>query len=353
MMAMADLGLRVAVTGASGYIGGRLIERLHGDSAGYVLATDVRPPEAGQPVGASLVGAQSPPEAGQPAGASLAGAQSPHEARICVEFVRHDIAEPLGDMFRRRRIDAVVHLAYVLNPGRRVGLARRVNVGGTANVIRACEDAGVSRVVYLSSASVYGARADNPDWLTEDDPPRPLRRFAYSEQKLEAERLLTEFAARTGTKVSIIRACPVMGPNADNFIANAFRKPVLPVLGDADPPMQFIHEDDLVETLIRCLRSKPSGIYNAAGDGAIRWGEMAALAGRRTLRLPASAWRALAAAGWALGIQNDSPAVGLDFIRYRWMVSADKLKRELGVEMRYTSREAWEARNAADSRCAR
>ena len=331
-MATPELGLRVAVTGASGYIGGRLIERLSGGGAGYVLATDIRPPAARQPVGASLVGAQSPPA-----------------TRICVEFVQHDITEPLGNLLSSRRIDAVVHLAYVLNPARRAEPSRRVNVGGTANLIRACEDAGVSRVVYLSSASVYGARADNPDWLTEDAPPRPLRGFAYSEQKLEAERLLTEFADRNpSASVSIIRACPVMGPNADNFIANAFRKPILPVLGNADPPMQFIHEDDLVETLMRCLRSGSSGIYNAAGDGAIRWTEMAALAGRRTLRLPPSVWRALVSAGWALRIQNESPAPGLDFIRYRWMVSADKLKRELGVEMRYTSRAAW---MAVQSRC--
>ena len=170
-----------------------------------------------------------------------------------------------------------------------------------------------------------------------------MRGFAYSEQKLEAERLLTGFAARTPTTVSIIRACPVMGPNADNFIANAFRKPVLPMLGNADPPMQFIHEDDLAETLIRCLRLKPSGIYNAAGDGAIRWSEMAEIAGVRTLRLPPSAWRALTAAAWTLRIQNDSPPVGLNFVRHRWTASAAKLKRELGLEMRYTSREAWAA----------
>ena len=311
----SDLGLRVAVTGASGYVGGRLVERLRGQGAHkgrpYILATDVRAPS--------------------------------EDWGDNVEFVQHDICQPLGELLRSRRIDAVVHLAYVLNAGRKAELARRVNVGGTANVIRACEDAGVSQIVYLSSASVYGARADNPDWLTEDAPPRPLRGFAYSEHKLEAERLLTEFAARTSSSVSVIRACPVMGPNADNFIANAFRKPVLPILGDADPPMQFIHEDDMVETLVRCLESRSSGIYNAAGDGAIRWSEMAAVAGRRTARLPAFAWRALVQAGWALRIQNDAPAVGLDFIRYRWTVNADKIKRELGLCMRYTSREAWEA----------
>ena len=312
----SDLGLRVAVTGASGYIGGRLIERLGGQGVRkgrpYVLATDVREPRA--------------------------------DWGDNVEFVQRDICQPLGDLLSSRRIDAVAHLAFILDPDRRGETAHRVNVGGTANVIRACEDAGVSHIVYLSSASVYGARADNPDWLTEDAPPRPLRGFTYSEHKLAAERLLVEFAARSpSATVSIVRACPVMGPNADNFIANAFRKPVLPILGNADPQMQLIHEDDMVETLVRCLRSRPSGIYNAAGDGAIRWSEMAAVAGRRTARLPAFAWRALVQAGWALGIQNDSPAVGLDFIRHRWTVNADKTKRELGLRMRYTSREAWEA----------
>ena len=107
--------------------------------------------------------------------------------------------------------------------------------------------------------------------------------------------------------------------------------------------MQFTHEDDLTEVIVKCLETRAAGVYNVAGDGSIRWTEMAAIMGRRMLRLPPMAWRSLTSLAWNLGMQSDSPACGLDFIRYRWTVSADKLKRDLGVNLAYTSSEAWES----------
>ena len=310
---MAESPLRVAVTGSSGYIAGRLIRRLErSDDVEFILAADIQPPT--------------------------------QRYSRKVEFAPLDVASPFPDLFAEHRIDAVVHLAYILNPGRRGAAARRVNVDGTDNVLDACERAGVRHVIYLSSASVYGPRADNPEFLTELHPIRPISGFQYSEDKAEAEARLLRFAeSGPSTVVTILRVCPVMGPNADNFIARAFRKPLLPMVGDADPPMQFLHEDDLEEILFRCLERRLPGIYNAAGDGTILWSEMADVMGVPTLRLPASAWRSLIWTAWHLGIQSDSPPSGLDFIRYRWTVSADKLKAALGMEFEHSSRDAWES----------
>jgi len=310
---MADGPLRVAITGASGYLGSRLIERLEGcETVSYILATDIRPP--GVPYGERT------------------------------DFVRLDVTEPFPTLLAQHDIDAVIHLAYVLNPGRRRDEARRVNVLGTEHLVEACRNSAVAHVVYLSSTSVYGAYSDNPEFLTEEDPVRPLPGFQYSEDKVAAERQLTAYAdSSSSASVTILRGCPVMGPRADNFIANAFYKPVLPRIGDADPPMQFTHEDDLMDVIVKCLEGRAAGIYNVAGDGTIRWTQMAAVMGRRMLSLPPMTWRSLTSLAWNLGLQSDSPACGLDFIRYRWTASSDKLKRELGVSLDYTSREAWES----------
>ena len=310
---MRDRKLRVAVTGAAGYIGSLLIESLQEhESIEYILATDIRSP------------------------------RSAHNERV--EFVRHDITEPFPTLFKQRHIDVVVHLAYILNPGHNPDLARQVNVVGTEHLLQACSIADIDHVVYFSSSSVYGAHPDNPDYLIEDDPVRPLSGFQYSENKAEAEAMLVEFSDRLpSASVTILRGCPVMGPHADNFIARALRKPVLPLIGDADPPMQFIHENDLVEVLVRCVETRPPGIYNLAGDGTIRWRQMARIMNRRMVRLPPIAWQVLTSIGWSLRLQNDSPSCGLCFIRYRWTVNTDKLKRELGVDLRHTSRQAWES----------
>ena len=269
-----------------------------------------------------------------------------------VKFERWDVTDFRPDIFSSHRIDTVIHLAYILNPSRRRTRARGVNVVGTDSVLRASREAGVKHIVYLSSTSVYGPHADNPTLFTETDPARPIEGFQYSQDKIAAESHLLEFAVRNPeVAVTILRACPVMGPNADNFIANAFRKPILPAIGSADPPMQFLHEDDLVLTLARCLKLRPRGVYNVVGDGIIRWSEMVSVMERPLIRLPAPIWHLLTSVAWRLRIQDDSPACGLDFIRYRWTASAEKLKAELGIEFRHTSRSAWQSyANAANNR---
>lgn len=279
---------------------------------GMILATDIRPPSV--------------------------------EYSSKVKFAPWDVSENRPDIFARHRVDTVIHLAYVLNPARQETRARMVNVAGTGNMLQASGQAGVRHVIYLSSASVYGAHADNPELLEETDPARPLEGFQYSEDKVAAESLLCEFATQNPEiAVTILRVCPVMGPNADNFIANAFKKPLLPGIGWADPPMQFLHEDDLTQTLIRCMERRPRGIYNVGGDGAIRWSEVVAMMNRPVVRLPAPVWYVLTSAAWRLRLQNDSPAGGLDFIRYRWTASADKIKSAIGIEFRHSSRSAWES----------
>ena len=232
----------------------------------------------------------------------------------------------------------------MLQPGRDRAASRRVNVGGTVNLLRECEAAGVRKIVYLSSTSVYGAHADNPPLLTEDSPPRPNKGFQYSEDKLEAESLIQDYAgSRPDVTATILRGCPVMGPDADNFIARAFLKPFLVAVRGADPPLQFVHQDDLMDVLVRCVLSDFPRLYNVAGEGTILWSEAARLLRRWLVSLPAPLLYAATDLAWLLRLQSDSPSSGLNFIRYPWVASSDKIKRELGVRFRHTSREAWES----------
>ena len=311
---MPDGIRRVAVTGAAGYVGRTLIDRLAREpTVERILALDVRPLPA-------------------------------ESARGPVVFERHDVTRPFGPLLREHRIDALAHLAYVMRPSRDREAARRVNVDGTASALASCEEAGVRHMLYLSSTSVYGAHTDNPPLLDEEAPPRPPRGFQYSEDKAAAERLIAEFAAsRPDFSAAVLRACPALGPSADNFIASAFSKPFLVGARGHDPQMQLIHEDDLAEAMARCLLSRVSGTYNLAGDGLIRWSEMAGMFGRRVVWMPKPVLRFLVGASWALRLQSDSPPSGLGFITHTWAASNDKAKRELGIRPRHTSREAWAA----------
>ena len=302
---------RIAVTGSSGYVGRGLIDRLeHDDAVQEILAIDVRLPD--------------------------------HGRSSKVVFQRHDMAEPLGDMLRDHRTDAVVHLAFLLNAGHRQLAGHRVNVGGLSNLLKA--SAQVSYFLYLSSSTIYGAHPDNRTRLSESAPVRPIEGFQYGENKAEAETLLAGFIADHPTVTStVLRACPVMGPSANNFISKAFTKPALVSVRGYDPPMQLLHEDDLTDVVVACLLQRPPGVYNLAGTGTLRWSEMAAAYGRRLIPLPASLLYAITELSWRLRLQSDSPSCGLDFIRYEWTVSTEKIERELGVQFRYSAAEAWEA----------
>ena len=310
---MSNTGRRIVVTGASGYIGAGLVRALAGaDGVEMVLATDIVPPRS--PLPANAV------------------------------FVHQDVSQPFKGLFTGHGIDTVVHLAYIMQPDRDREAARRVNVGGTANLLEACAGSDVNRLVYLSSTSVYGAHADNPALLTESSQTRPVPGFQYSVDKVLAEGLIQEFAESNAcTKTLILRCCPVVGPRADNFVARAFLKPVLVAVRGADPPMQLIHEDDLVSCLVPCTLNTATGIFNVAGSGTIRWSEMAAALGRRLVTLPAALLYPAVQAAWTLRLQSDSPARGLDFIRYPWNASTVKIENELDFRPVYSSPQAWEA----------
>ena len=302
----------VAVTGAAGYIGQRLLARLQEEPhVESVLATDVRPHSQLLPK---------------------------------VTFLEQDILEPLEEAFHQHGVQGLVHLAFVLRQGRDPEVVRRVNVGGAQNVLRACRSAGVQRILYVSSSTVYGPHQDNPARLTEEHPVRPPAVFQYAVHKAESEALFQAYARDVpGACVSLLRGCVVMGPSAHNFITQALFKPILIGVRGYDPPMQFLHEDDMVELLVHFLTHESPGVYNVAGPGEVRYSALVRMARRPLVWLPAPIAYGLTNLTWALHLQNDSPGVGLDFIRYPWVVSTEKLCRETGYEFKHTCEEALQA----------
>ena len=302
----------VAVTGAAGYIGRKVVERLCAEpGVERVIATDIAPP--------------------------------PYELDR-VLYLQQSITDPFERIFVEERVEALVHLAFVLRQQRNRALSHTANVGGADNILYAAHAARVKRLVYLSSSTVYGALRDNPEVLAEGDRARPSPAFHYAWDKREAERAFQHYATEhPDAAVSILRSCIVMGPSARNFISQALSRRVLVGAAGDDPPLQFVHEDDLIELLWRFASAPHGGIYNIAGPGTLRWGEVVRMARKRMVRLPGWVVSALTDLAWTLRLQSDAPSAGLDYVRWPWVVSTDKLQRELGFEFRYTSREAMEA----------
>jgi UDP-glucose 4-epimerase len=300
---------RVAITGISGYIGGRLTSRLmEMDDVEGIIGIDIKQPQYNSPR---------------------------------LKFYCQDISKSLSEIFADNKVDTAINLAFVVKPTHDKKTAKQTDIGGISNFLDACRQAQVKHILYLSSHTVYGAHPDNSLYLKEDSPLRPLPGFQYSRDKAEAERIMNKFAiSHKDVSITILRSCPVIGPNAAKSVVTSMFKTVMIRVAGYDPPMQFVHEDDLVE-IITCFLGQPRpGVFNISGEGEIRYSEIARLRGKRSLALPEKLLRFIMGLSWMLHLQGESPVSGLEFIKYPPIVSTDKIKSELGFHFRYSSRDA-------------
>jgi UDP-glucose 4-epimerase len=304
--------MRYVVTGGSGYIGSRLVARLADrDETERVVIADIRPPRAPRPK---------------------------------VSFERMDVRDGAGfrSLMERERPDALLHLAFVLNPMHDQNAMYDIDVGGTLNVLRAASEAGTGQVLVTSSATAYGAFPDNPVPIAEDWPVRGVPDFEYARDKTETDRLCQLWAAEHPDSVmTIVRPCIVFGPGVDNYIVRTWTKqPFFPEVA-SNQLVQYVHEDDVVEALDLLIAGRHGGAFNLAGDGTMTWGECADLIGMPRRRAPLGLFRAFGALMWKLHMAETPPG-NLHFIVHPWIVSTDKLKETTGWSPQHTSRETFE-----------
>jgi nucleoside-diphosphate-sugar epimerase len=289
-----DRRLTVAVTGASGYIASRLVEVLCADErVDRVLGFDLRPP-------------------------------SFHAGKFIFDTM--DVRNPQLKQ-RLEGVDAVVHLAFIMNPIKDESFMRDVNVNGSHNVFTCARDAGVSKIVYVSSATVYGAHPDNDVPLTEESPLRANLDFSYPAHKLEVEYIAKEFREEfaEGT-FTILRPAIVYGSHVDNAWSHFLQFPVIFGVKGHDPPFQFVHEDDVARALAFSIHNDLDGAYNLAPRGWLEADEALEIIGRRRWQQSEPAAFALIDRLWAMGLV-EAPAGMLHYVMHPWVVSAEKLAR--------------------------
>jgi nucleoside-diphosphate-sugar epimerase len=193
---------------------------------------------------------------------------------------------------------------------------------------------GRARVVYTSSAMVYGAWPNNPVPLTEDAPMRPNPGFAFATAKAESERLAVEWReANADARLAVLRPATVLG-SADDQLTHLLRD-VLPAgVADPIPPVQYLHGDDLADAVALACTAELDGVFNVAPDGWMSEEAAKALtAGPVRVRLP----RRLQP--W---LGPDVPDDVLPYLRHPWVVANDRLRAH-GWAPRYSSEEAFVA----------
>ncbi len=234
----------VAVTGAAGFIGSRLTMSLAGD-------------------GISVVGIDAfNDHLYEPALKRAAAARLAERSGTPVLELDIGQAGALADVLERAGVEAVVHLAAlagVRSSMERPGDYHRANVDGTASVLEAMGRAGVDRLVFASSSSVYGANPDVP-WIeeAEPDPQSP-----YAETKRLGEQLVRRWASGARRQAVITRLFTVYGPGQrpdqaiTRFAVRMLRGEPIEIYGDGSARRDLTHVDDVVAGLRAALGDRP------------------------------------------------------------------------------------------------
>jgi len=299
---------KVVITGVAGSVGSRVAQRLvDADGFSSVAGVDLQDP---------------------------AGAVPPIEVHRG-DIRTMDLDAPFADA------TTVIHLASAFRPSTDgTDVSQRVDTAATQHVLDAAHRADVRRLVVLSSAMVYGAWANNPLPLTEEAAVRPNPTFAFAEHKAQVETLAAKWSAdRAGSRVAVLRPTTAVAAGEDSWVARAMKVSVS-LASDADPPLQFLHLDDLADAVSLAATAELDGIYNVAPDGWVKGDDVRQLSGRAPrLRLPTSVAAQVAAASWRHRVAPTPPGI-VPYTSQPWVVSNDKI-RSAGWTPEYSNVEAY------------
>jgi nucleoside-diphosphate-sugar epimerase len=337
----------VVVTGIAGNLGQRLLPLLE-DFA--VIGVDMRPPKTDRPI----------------------------------QFEQMDLGEEascrqLYELMRDKKPQAIVHLAFVIDPQRTGVLDKdrmwQINVAGTARVMEAITEAnrniddGVRQFIFPSSVSAYGSDLPGP---VLEDYPLAGHTLAYAIHKRESDEVVQQRApALRACSVYILRPHIYAGASVENYLMGAFRgtpngkgaraarmreqKKRLPCMlpyGQQylDNQIQFVHVDDMARLIAFVLKREPEAqrltVMNVAGRGEpLTFGKCVELAGSKLIRVPGK-WgmRKVLQVLWARGV-SAIPPDAVPYMTGQYIMNTEKLKKFLGPEyervMKHTVSEAF------------
>lgn len=250
---------RIIVTGGAGFIGSNLAEVLAAEGNEIVVIDDLSAGRA----------------------ENLAGI----DARLVLGSI-------LDRGLLRRELegaDTVFHLAAVASVQRSVEnplLVNEINLNGMLEVLDAARDAGVRRVVFASTAAVYGMSPDLPK--REDMRPDP--RSPYAVTKLAGEYYASTFQELYGLEAVALRFFNVFGPKQDpsseysgvisRFISAIMKEEQPVIFGDGEQTRDFVFVKDIVRACILASKSRSTGVFNVARGQSTSLNQLLMMLGR-------------------------------------------------------------------------
>jgi nucleoside-diphosphate-sugar epimerase len=310
--------MRVAVVGATGNAGTALVRALSREDAVEEIVGIAR---------------------------RVPGVPGPRVTWRSADIVRDDLAGLL------RGSDAVVHLAWLIQPSRHEDVTYATNVEGSRRVFEAAVRAGVPAVVYASSVGAYSP-GPKDRFVDERWPTDGIPTSFYSRHKAAVERILDRVEAdhpdtrfvrlRPGLKFQRDAASEIRrlfaGPFLPRRLVHRRLIPVVPRI----PRLRFqaVHTDDVADAYRRAILRDVRGAFNVAADPVLDPDELARLLRARTVPVPGGIVRAAAAATWRLRLQPTPPG-WVDLALGVPLMDTARARAELGWAPRHSAGDAF------------
>jgi nucleoside-diphosphate-sugar epimerase len=308
--------MRVAITGASGNVGTALIRYLRDQ------------PDIDEVVGIC----RRPPDRDDPRWADVHW--------VTADVVIDDLAPHL------RGADALVHLAWSIQPSHRPDAMHRVNVHGSRRVFRAAVDAAVPALVHASSVGVYSAGpGDRP--VDESWPKDGIPTSQYSRDKAHVEAILDTLEAEH-PQLRVVRLRPglIFQHDAGSEIVRYFlgrfvparllRPGALPLLPfPRAVSFQAVHVDDVAAAYHAAIANDDArGAYNVAAGPVVDGDRLAEVFGASVVPVAPRLVRAVAELSWRLHLQPTEPG-WIDLATDSPLLDTSRIARELGWRPRH------------------
>jgi nucleoside-diphosphate-sugar epimerase len=223
------------------------------------------------------------------------------------------------------RVLAVVDLGssdYDTRAGRRESATE-----SAATTLAIADRVAAMHVVFVSSALVYGAAANNPVPLTEDATLRPDVEFVFARQLASAEELVEQWRlSQVGRTTCVLRPAVALAAGGGSRLATALVYGLGRRLAQADPPSQFLHLDDLAAAVAVGIDRRLDGVFNVAPDGWVPGERVRALSGERPrLPLPERLSELVAGLRWRF-LRGPIPPGLLPYTFEPWVISNGRLR---------------------------
>jgi nucleoside-diphosphate-sugar epimerase len=235
----------VLVTGASGFVGKRVVRTLH--DKGFAVRAGIHRRHA-----------NAVPCAGD-----------------AIEEVPLDLLSMPSLRKAMEGVDVVYHFAALVDSSATRGRLAKINGEGTRTVWSCAAECGVKKALYCSSTAVYGLLASSNGMITEEARPRAIEPYGYS--KLMGERAALEVAAQTGLHTTIIRPVAIFGPGEHTPFGRKFKDALASKLlvagGFQHRRFSFVQVEDVAEAALHVMQREVfSGeIFNIAVNDPIAY----------------------------------------------------------------------------------